>query len=75
LTTNPGIPFDTAAFPYVAYKGGSEPGVLHLSWLVHSASGARYFVSLGFNDPTAPIDEDAPLPIAAGIFDLLASGG
>lgn len=74
LTANPGLPIDPVQFPHVAYKGGSEPGVLHLDWLVHAASGARYFVSVGLNDATAPIsDEAAALRTALGIFDLLAT--
>jgi beta-lactamase class A len=75
LSRNPGLPIDGAAFPYIAFKGGSEPGVLNLTWLVHAQSGARYFVSIGLNDPSAPIaDEAAALRTALGIFDLLAAG-
>jgi beta-lactamase class A len=76
LSRNPGLPIDAAAFPYIAFKGGSEPGVLNLTWLVHAQSGARYFVSIGLNDPGAPIaDEAAALRTALGIFDLLAADG
>jgi beta-lactamase class A len=74
LSRNPGLPIDGAAFPYIAFKGGSEPGVLNLTWLVHAQGGARYFVSIGLNDPGAPIaDETAALRTALGIFDLLAA--
>jgi hypothetical protein len=74
LSRNPGLPIDAAAFPYIAFKGGSEPGVLTLTWLVHAQSGARYFVGIGLNDPGAPIaDEAAALRTALGIFDLLAA--
>ena len=75
LSTNPGVPVDAAAFPYVAFKGGSEPGVLNLTWLVHDAAGARYFVSIGLNDDTDPLTNTTPpLVTALGIFDLLAAG-
>ena len=74
LSANPGLPIDPVQFPYIAYKGGSEPGVMHLNWLVHAASGARYFVSVGINDATAPISDEGPaLRTALGIFDLLAA--
>ena len=74
LTANPGLSIDPVAFPYIAFKGGSEPGVLHLDWLVHAASGTRYFVSLGLNDATALISDETPaLRTALGIFDLLAA--
>ncbi|HVZ34612.1 MAG TPA: serine hydrolase, partial [Polyangiaceae bacterium] len=75
LSKNPGLPLDTTAFPYVAYKGGSEPGVLQLAWLVHHRDGTRYFVSVGTNDTGAAIDETPVLRTALGIFDLLANGG
>lgn len=74
LSRNPGLPIDAAAFPYIAFKGGSEPGVMNLTWLVHAQSGSRYFVSIGLNDPSAPIaDEASALRTALGIFDLLAA--
>ena len=75
LSTNPGAPLDPVAYPYVAFKGGSEPGVLNLTWLVHDAAGARYFVSIGLNDDIDPLtDTTPPLVTALGIFDLLAAG-
>jgi hypothetical protein len=74
LSRNPGLPIDRVAFPFIAFKGGSEPGVLNLTWLVHAQSGSRYFVSIGLNNPSAPIaDEAAALRTALGIFDLLAA--
>jgi beta-lactamase class A len=75
LSNNPGAPLDPAVFPYVAHKGGSEPGVLNLTWLVHDAAGVRYFVSIGLNDESDPLTDTTPaLVTALGIFDLLAAG-
>jgi beta-lactamase class A len=72
LSRDPGLPLDGEIFPYVAFKGGSEPGVLNLTWLVERHDGARFFVSLGLNDPTAPIlDNASVLRTALAIFDLL----
>lgn len=42
LGRNPGVPADS--WDYVAYKGGSSPGVLAGSWLVEDAEGTRYVV-------------------------------
>ncbi|HTV25137.1 MAG TPA: serine hydrolase, partial [Polyangiaceae bacterium] len=73
LSRNPGLPIDAEFFPYIAYKGGSEPGVFNMTWLVHARSGARYFVSIGLNDASAPIaDETTAFRTALGIFDLIA---
>jgi hypothetical protein len=74
LSQNPGLPIDPVAFPFIAFKGGSDPGVLNGTWLVHADSGARYFVSIGVNDANAVIaDEAAAFRAVVGIFDLLAA--
>jgi len=46
LSANPGLQFDTEAFPYVAFKGGSAPGVLAGSWLLERADGERFVITL-----------------------------
>ena len=42
LARNPGVPADS--WDYVAFKGGSSPGVLAGSWLVADAQGTQYVV-------------------------------
>jgi beta-lactamase class A len=54
---NGGIGFDPAAYPTVWYKGGSEPGVLTLNYLVRSASGQITVTSVMVSDPKAGINE------------------
>lgn len=41
---------------YVGYKGGSEPGVLNLSWLLRAEKGGSYVVTASWNDPHAALD-------------------
>ena len=73
LAQDPGLPIDAQQFPYIAFKGGSEPGVLNLTWLVERRDGARFFVSIGLNDPSAPIlDVSSVLHSALDIFELLS---
>ncbi|MEE4315806.1 MAG: serine hydrolase, partial [Erythrobacter sp.] len=38
---------------YVGYKGGSEPGVLNLSWLLRDDAGEWVVVSMSWNNPQA----------------------
>ncbi|MWV27993.1 serine hydrolase [Aurantiacibacter rhizosphaerae] len=52
------------SWDYVGYKGGSEPGVLNLSWLLRDAAGTWQVVSMSWNDSEAPVDQSA--------FELLA---
>ena len=44
-------------FAYVGFKGGSEPGVISLTWLVRSRAGAWHAVTGSWNNPEAPVDE------------------
>ena len=46
LSANPGLQFDEEVFPYVAFKGGSAPGVLAGSWLLERADGERFVITL-----------------------------
>lgn len=72
LSRNPALPVDAAEFPYVSVKGGAEPGVLNFTSLVERADGKRLFVTVGLNDPSAPIvDTAAVYRVAGAIFELL----
>ncbi len=44
------------SFTAAGYKGGSEPGVLNLSWVLRRPSGTWYVVTASWNNPAAPID-------------------
>jgi beta-lactamase class A len=58
LAVNPGLSAVTAAkWGYVGYKGGSEPGVISMSYLLHSKSGQWYAVTGSWNDPAKAVDE------------------
>ena len=58
LAISPGGPAGfSEGFGYIGYKGGSEPGVLNLTWLARTASGVWYAVTGSWNDPAAPIEE------------------
>lgn len=44
-------------FAYIGFKGGSEPGVINLSWLVRTRGGGWYAVTGSWNNPAAPVEE------------------
>lgn len=74
LSKNPGMPFDAQKFPYVGFKGGSEPGVLNLTWLLRRDDDKWFVVSLGFNSSADPLpDEMKVLGFAKGVIDVLAA--
>jgi hypothetical protein len=53
-----------AKWPYIGFKGGSEPGVINLTWLLTGKDGRDWVLSLGWNNPAAVVDE--------GKFEALA---
>ncbi len=58
LSINPGIPDPTHDWKFIGFKGGSEPGVMTMNWIVERArDGKWFFISVGFSDSQKPIDE------------------
>ena len=56
MSINPGVA-DPGAFRRVAYKGGSDIGVLNLTTMVTTKRGTRICFSATVNDAAKPIDE------------------
>ncbi len=58
LAVNPSIaPDEAEAWAYAGYKGGSEAGVLNLSWLLRDRQQRWFVVSASWNNPGGPVDE------------------
>ena len=58
LAINPALPPAAAgAWAYAGYKGGSEPGVMAMSWLLQAKDGRWYAVSGSWNDPANAVDQ------------------
>ncbi|MBI1851896.1 MAG: serine hydrolase [Planctomycetes bacterium] len=57
LAINRGLDISKEAFPYVGFKGGSEGGVLDLTYLLRAKDGTWWAFSAAWNDPKAPVDE------------------
>jgi beta-lactamase class A len=73
LGLNSGIAFDGAQWSYVGFKGGSEPGVLNLSWLLQHVSGTWFSVVVTLNDPATGLDENAAVVAVAAMMPLLSA--
>ncbi|HLU65126.1 MAG TPA: serine hydrolase [Kofleriaceae bacterium] len=71
LGHNPGVPVDREDWPYVAFKGGSEPGVINLSWMARRADGRWFVVVATVNDDGRALDEAAVVRAAGGALALL----
>ncbi|MEU4225614.1 serine hydrolase [Nonomuraea sp. NPDC026600] len=70
-----GIKLPAEEWPTVWYKGGSEPGVLNLSYLARTPSGRTFVVTAMASDPSAALNEDQVyeelVALARGAFTLL----
>lgn len=65
LSINKAIPEAQAKkWAYVGYKGGSELGVLNLSWLLKDRQGRWFVVSVSWNDPEQAVDESTLLGLS-----------
>ncbi len=57
LAVNPGLRPAGDRFAYIGYKGGSEAGVLNMTWLLVRRDGRRLALSATWNNPAAALDE------------------
>ncbi|MEZ4498039.1 MAG: serine hydrolase [Thermomicrobiales bacterium] len=71
MMANLGVPFDRDIWSQVAFKGGSEPGVLALGWLLERSDGEVFTFALAVNDPTTPLDQEGITLTAGGAVALL----
>ncbi|HYJ82961.1 MAG TPA: serine hydrolase [Allosphingosinicella sp.] len=72
LAINPGLGAELAKeFDYFGFKGGSEPGVLNLSFLLKARSGRWLAVSATWNDETATLDEARFVALMSRLVGLM----
>ena len=71
LAINPSMTENTRAnWDYVGFKGGSEPGVLNLTWLLTDSEGRDHALVLSWNNADAPVETGALELIAQRILSL-----
>ncbi len=60
MAVQPSLPQSTVdGWQYVGYKGGSEPGVLNLTWLLQDKGGEWHLLTMSWNNPEANLDHQA----------------
>lgn len=67
MSLNPGLA-NPADWQKVAFKGGSEPGVLNLTTYLVAKNGKRYCVSATWNNPQAALDENRFFLLYSGLL-------
>ena len=71
MSVEPGPAADPANWQRIAYKGGSEPGVLNFTYWLESEGGATYCVSVTQNNPDAPVDATKFSALYGGLLNAL----
>ncbi|MHC5108643.1 MAG: serine hydrolase [Planctomycetota bacterium] len=75
MAVNKGLDARDEYYDYVGYKGGSEPGVLNMTWLLKTKSGDDLVLSAGWNNPDkAGTDLVTFSGIMQSILDLIGKG-
>lgn len=72
LAINKGMS-DPKAWTHVAYKGGSDIGVLNFTTLMRNKAGTRYCVSATWNNPKAALDSQVLTQRYRAILDSLVA--
>lgn len=74
LAQNSGVgPTAAQAWRYLGYKGGSEPGVMNMSFLLKTFDGTWYAMTGSWNDPSAAVDEGRFVALMARAVELAAA--
>ncbi|HEY0080182.1 MAG TPA: serine hydrolase [Pyrinomonadaceae bacterium] len=71
LAINPGLAVSKEKWKYVGYKGGSEPGVMNMTYLLQSSKGDWYALSASWNNTKAPIDESKLASLVGRAIELM----
>jgi beta-lactamase class A len=73
LAINPGIdPATRGKFDYVGFKGGSEPGVITLNFLLRRKDGRWLAIAAGWHRPDAGVENDRFVMLMTRALVLLA---
>ncbi len=72
MSINPGVG-EPAMYRHVAFKGGSDAGVINLTTMVTTQRGTNVCFSATLNDPTRQVNESAFTIAYSGVLLVLAS--
>lgn len=74
MAVNNGIgPATAGKWRYFGYKGGSEPGVISMSFLTQSKTGDWYAISGSWNNPAKDVDNVAFVQLMTRLLDSVVA--
>jgi Beta-lactamase enzyme family len=71
LSINAGLNVSRERWRYIGFKGGSEPGVLNLTYLLQSTKGQWYAMSISWNNPQAALDNSKLIAIVERALQII----
>jgi beta-lactamase class A len=71
LAVNPGLAIPKDKWKYAGYKGGSEAGVMNMTYLLQSTDGGWYALSATWNNTQAPLDDAKLVGLVGGVLQLV----
>jgi beta-lactamase class A len=72
MAINKGLaPANSGKWKYLGYKGGAEPGVSSMSFLLQSERGSWYAVSGSWNDSLRPVNESIFLALMTRLLNCI----
>lgn len=71
MAINPGVAIPRDRIAYAGYKGGSEPGVLNLTFLFRTKGGDWYALSAGWNNPEKAVEDKKLITLVQAVVDGL----
>jgi hypothetical protein len=73
LAINRGLQISSREWPYIGFKGGSEPGVLNCTFLAKSQAGTWFALSAGWKNVEKGLDKVKFFGLIQKAFRVLAS--
>jgi beta-lactamase class A len=71
INSGSGLSIPREKWQYVGFKGGSEPGVLNMTYLLQSTKGDWYTLSLGWNNKQAPLQNEKMFALLQQILRII----
>ncbi|RYY47632.1 MAG: hypothetical protein EOP59_00805 [Sphingomonadales bacterium] len=68
LSKNQGLTIEKTQYGWVGFKGGSEPGVINLTYLLHGTDGNWYAATATWNDTAALVDDARFAGLVTGLL-------
>lgn len=71
INSGSGLNVSRERWRYIGFKGGSEPGVLNMTYLLQSTRGEWYAMSISWNNPQTALDNSKLFPLVQRALQII----